>query len=176
MIGEAIGIYSVGDGAADAHIIKRLLLGVEADHAEFAGWYGIDDNAGFFLHAVDPQLILAAVDEIEFAGLEGQVARAVGRDEAIDDAVDLGLAAEVAGVGHHGDALVGLVALEGERTGADGVDAEILAALFDSFLRDNVAAVIVGDDAEQRGDGRFEFDHYGRGVSCGDAFDAGVVA
>ena len=166
----------VRDRLADALVVERLDGHVEVQLAELGRPQHVDDDAGLLLEALGPLLVLAAVDDVELARGEGEVARRVGRDQVVDDAIDLGRAAEVVLVGDEDDALVRLVRLEPERARADRVEAEVVAELLDRLLADDVAAVVVGDEAEEERHRLLQLDAHRQRIDRLDGVDRRVVA
>ena len=103
--------------------------------------------AGQLGHPVDPGLVLLAVDHVELARLEREVAARIRGNIAIRDVVDQWRATEILLVGYQLDELLRLVFREHERPGADGFLREILAHLLRGLLADHVAAIDIGDVA-----------------------------
>ena len=104
---------------------------------------------GSFGRAVHPRLVLLAVDHVELAGLEGEVARGIGGHVAVRDLLQRRRAAEVLLVGGELHVLLRLVLGEHERPGADRLLGEVLAHLLGRLLADHVAAVDVRDVAQE---------------------------
>ncbi len=107
---------------------------------------------GCCLGAVDPGLVGAAVVHVELAALEREIARGIGRNEAVADLLDLRRAAEIGVVRGQLERLVRRDRGEGERPGADRVALEVVAALLHRLLRHDEALRIVGEDAEDARD------------------------
>src|SRR3546814_11419277 len=89
-----------------------------------------------------PGLVLLAVDHVDRAGLEGEVAARIRRDVAVVDLLDLRGAAEIGVVGYQLDVLLRLVLGEHERPGADRRALELRPQVLDRVLTDHVAAEI----------------------------------
>jgi hypothetical protein len=173
---DLLAVDRVRDRLAHALVVEGLHRHVQVQHAELGRAQHVDDHARLLLEALGPLLVLAAVDDVELARGEREIARRVGRNQAIDDAIDLRRAAEVVLVGDEGHALVRLVGLELERAGADRVQAEVVAELLNRLPADDHAAVVVGDEAEEERHRLLELDaHRGR-VERLDRFDRRVVA
>ena len=165
----------MGDRLAHALVVERLHLGVEVQEAELGRPQHRDLDALLLLHALDPFLVLAPVDDVELARGEGEVARRIGREQPVDDAVDLRRAAEIPLVGREGHALVRLVGLELERTRADRIEAEVLAELLHRLAAEDEAAVVVGDEPEEGRHRLLQLDPDRVGIDRLDGFDRGVV-
>ena len=84
-------------------------------------------NSGQELGAVDPGLILLAVDHVELARLESQIAARIRRDVAIHDFVEQWGAAEILLVSDEAHILLRLVFREHEGAGADRLLGEAIA-------------------------------------------------
>ena len=160
-------IHTVGDRLPDAQIVERLLGDVEIDVGELARTEHVDDRARQRFHALNPGLVLAAVDQIDLARRVGEVAGCVRGDVAIDDAVDLRRATEIT--------LVRRVLLDRERSGADGLGAEVVTKLLHRFPADDVAALVVGEDAQNAGWSPLELDLDRGGIRRIDRSHVGVV-
>ena len=130
---------------------------------------------GQLLGAVDPGLILLAVDHVELARLEREIATRIGGDVAIHDLVEFRRAAEILFVGDEAHVLLRLVFGEHERAGADRLLRKAVAHLLRGFLADHVAAVDVGDVAEEPRDRMLQRDLQRVFVDGVDVVDAGEV-
>ncbi len=172
---DLLPVDRVGDRLADPLVVERLHRHVEMQLAELGRPQHVDDHAGLLLESLDPLLVLPAVDDVELARGEREVARRVGRDQVVDDAVDLRRAAEVVLVGDEDHAFVRLVRLEPERTGADRVEAEVVAELLDRLPADDVAAVVVGDEAEEERHRLLQLDANRQRIDRLDGVDRRVV-
>ena len=126
-------------------------------------------------HALHPGLVLAAVEEVDLAGIVGEVARRVRGDVAVYDTIDLGRATEIALVGNQRHRLVRRVALDCEGPGADGFGSEVVAEFLHGLLANDVAALIVGEDAQHAGRPSLELDLDRGGIRRLDRGDVGVV-
>jgi hypothetical protein len=115
----------------------------------FAGLEDLDIEAGALAGGIDPALLALAVEQVELAGGEGEFARAVRGNGAHHDRVDLRLAAEIIGIGGELHILLGHLLDEGERPGPDGLGAVAVAQLLAGLAADDVAAMVVGDAAEE---------------------------
>ena len=146
---EIVDIDGGGDGAAHADVVERRLAAVDVQQTVFAGLEDLDIEAGAPAGGVDPALLALGVEQVELAGGEGELARAVGGDGAHHDRVDLGLAAEIIGVGGELHILLGHLLDEGEGPGADRLGAIAVAELLAGLAADDVAAMVVGDTAEE---------------------------
>lgn len=110
------------------------------------------------------------------AGLEGEVARGIRRDEAVEDLGQLRLGPEVVRVGDELGVLLRHIFGEHERTGADRLLGEaVLAQFFGRLLTDHVAAMVVHDDAEQARNGLLQRDLDGVFVGGLDLVEGAII-
>ena len=130
-------------------IVERRLFDVEIEHRQFARVEDVDDRVLLLLHPVDPRLILLPVLEVDLARGEGEIAARVGEDVAVDDPVELRLAAEILRVGDERHRFLRLVLAEHEGAGADRLLGEFLAHLLGRLLAHHVAALIVDEQPEE---------------------------
>ena len=149
---DRLAIDAIGDGLAHANVVERLFGDVEEQRRQFARLHGEHLDARHLLGAIDPGLILLAVDHVELARLEGEIAARIRRDVAVHDLVEHRRAAEILLVGDEAHELLRLIFGEHERAGADRLLGEAVAHLLGGLLANHIAAVDIGDIAEEAGD------------------------
>ena len=135
----------------------------------------VDDDGLVFLLTLDPFLILPTIDHIEFAGAESEVAGGVGRDQAVDNAIDLWRSAEIVLVRDEGHALIRLVGFELERSRSDRIQPKILTELLGALAADDHATVIVGYQSEECRHRLFQLDLHRRRIDRIDRLECCIV-
>ena len=130
---------------------------------------------GRLLGPINPGLVLLAIDHVELARLEGEIAARIRRDVAVHDLVEHRRAAEILFVGDEAHVLLRLIFGEHERAGADRLFGEAVAHLLRGFLADHIAAVDIGDVAEEAGDRILQGDLQRIGIDSVGAGDAGEI-
>ena len=146
---DLIAVDRIGDRLAHAQIVERRLGDVEIEHRQLARVEDVDDDVLFLLHPVDPGLVLLAVGQVDLARGEREVAARIGEDVAVDDLLELRLAAEILRVGDERHRFLRLVLAEHEGAGADRLLGEFLAHLLGRLLAHHVAALIVDEQPKQ---------------------------
>ena len=147
---EFISIQGVGDGLPHQRVVQGFDGDVKVDGRHFAHPVDIHQDPLFLAHPLDPDALGSAVDHVQLARLQAQLAAIELGHVAVVHAVQLGPAAEVILVGHQHDILLRAIALEHEGTGADGVGLEGFGAQrFIRLLADDEPARIVGDLGEK---------------------------
>src|SRR3546814_1918372 len=73
-----LDVDGMGDGLAHAQVVQRLDRLVQVDGAELAGLEDVDDRLFVLPRILDPALLALAVDEVQLAGGESQIAAGVG--------------------------------------------------------------------------------------------------
>src|SRR5436190_1640284 len=135
----------------------------------------IDDDVLLLFLSLDPFLILAAVDHIELARAEGEIAGRVRWNQAINNAVNLRGPAEILLVSNEDHALIRLVGFELERPGSDWIEPEIISKFLYRLAADDHATVIVGDKAKECRHGLLQLDAHRRRIDRLDGLDRSVV-
>src|SRR5258708_6203581 len=148
---DLIAVDPGGDRLAHAQIVERRLRHVEIEHRQFGRVEDVDDRALLLLHAIDPGLILLAVGQVDLARGEGEIAARIGQDVAVDDLLELRLAAEILRIGDQRHRFLRLVLAEHEGAGTNRLLGEILTHLLGGLLADHVAALLVDEQAEEDG-------------------------
>src|SRR3546814_3231155 len=75
---DVVDVDGMGDGLAHAQIVQRLDRLVQVDGAELAGLEDVDDRLFVLPRILNPALLALAVDEVQLAGGESQIAAGVG--------------------------------------------------------------------------------------------------
>ena len=171
---DGVAVHGHGQGLAHFLVFHDAALRVVAHGQGHGAVHALHGQLAVFFQRVDhgQRDLVGHVDaaRLQFGGLCGGLC-----DEAVDQVVQLGRAAPVAGVALKREADLGLVVDELEGAGADRVGAKVGAAFFGDVLGRNNHGAVAGQFGQQHGVGVLQQKVHGVGVDHHDFFDRVVV-